>query len=90
MPCEFRSNAALPEALAWVELQRPEVALTDDREAWRDTWVHRLGFALAAAYRHTGVYENNHGIGGSAAELLVALIMRNEARRAKEPPDRAG
>lgn len=78
VPYEARPNAALAEALAWVKAQRPDVVLTDDPEAWRETSVNRLGFALAAAYQHSGVFENNRGIGARAAELLVALIMRNE------------
>ncbi len=63
---------------AWMRTVRPDIVLADDPSAWPGSGVPVLGFALPAAHLFPGVRENNRGIGGSAADLLVSLVLRNE------------
>jgi hypothetical protein len=37
-----------------------------------------MGFALSEAHHFPGIHENNRGIGRSAADLLIGLVLRNE------------
>jgi len=68
-----------PEATAaWIKRARPEVVLADEPEKWARTGVPAVGFALSSKDDRRGVHENNRGIGRSAAELLAALVQRNE------------
>jgi LacI family transcriptional regulator len=68
----------IAEAALWLKKHRPDIVLADDPAAWRAGGVPTLGFALSAAHNFPGVHENNRGIGRSAAELLVSLVLRNE------------
>ena len=72
------TDSAAAEAKAWLREQRPDIVLADDPAAWRDKSVQTLGFALSAAHQFPGVHENNRGIGGHAADLLISLVLRNE------------
>jgi LacI family transcriptional regulator len=63
---------------AWVARTRPEVVLADEPEKWARTGVPAVGFAISSQDDRRGVHENNRGIGRSAAELLAALVQRNE------------
>lgn len=72
------TDTPISEAASWLKAQRPEVVLADDPAAWRTAGVPTIGFALSAAHQHAGVHENNRGIGRSAADLLVSLVLRNE------------
>jgi DNA-binding LacI/PurR family transcriptional regulator len=68
-----------PDAIAtWLAQARPEVVLADEPEKWARSGVPAVGFAISTADDRRGVHENNRGIGRSAAELLAALVQRNE------------
>jgi len=76
----YISQSATPiaEASDWLRRTKPEIILADDPAAWRGAGKPTLGFALSAAHNHPGVHENNRGIGGRAADLLIGLVLRNE------------
>lgn len=65
-------------AAAWLRLHHPEVVLADEPTLWEPLGVPALGFAIAGMEPAPGVHENNRGIGRHAADLLVALLQRNE------------
>lgn len=83
------SNGALPvldvegdpdRISHWIEDTKPEVVLVDDPAPWSALAVPTVCFAVSEVEKanHPGVAENNIGIGRSAADALVALVLRNE------------
>ena len=79
LPIYIASSASpIVEAGGWLKKSKPDIVLADDPSAWRASAVPTLGFALSAAHNYSGVHENNRGIGGRAADLLVSLVMCNE------------
>jgi DNA-binding LacI/PurR family transcriptional regulator len=62
----------------WLSRYKPDILLADDPSLWRSFGVATLGFALSGGHDFPGVHENNRGIGRSAADLLVSLVLRNE------------
>jgi LacI family transcriptional regulator len=73
-----QTGTPIAEAADWLRRHRPDIVLADDPSAWRTTRVPTLGFALSEAHHFSGIHENNRGIGASAADLLVSLVLRNE------------
>ncbi len=62
----------------WVARTRPDVVLADQSDVWERLKIPTLGFAITGLEPVPGVHENNRGIGASAADLLIALLQRNE------------
>lgn len=67
-----------PERNAWLRREKPDIILADDPAVWRESGLKTMGFALSTSDNFPGIHENNRGIGGRAADLLVGLVLRNE------------
>jgi hypothetical protein len=62
----------------WCREHRPEVVLADQPAFWEQRRCAAVGFALSDGAPTHGVHENNLGIGRHAADLVIALLQRNE------------
>ncbi len=75
-----KSASIVDDAAAqqWVGKYRPEIILADQPARWENTDVPAMGFAITGESPAPGVHENNRGIGRHAADLLIAMLQRNE------------
>jgi DNA-binding LacI/PurR family transcriptional regulator len=74
-----RQHASRRTMNDWLGEARPDVILTDAPADWRHAGLPIVCFAISEADTGVdGVHENNRGIGGSAADALIALTFRNE------------
>jgi DNA-binding LacI/PurR family transcriptional regulator len=73
-------NVAVPreKVREWARRYRPDVVLADQAAVWESQKIPTLGFAISGIEPVPGVHENNRGIGRNAADLLIALLQRNE------------
>jgi LacI family transcriptional regulator len=78
LPNQPPGEVALAGAQRWLHANRPSMVLADQPRFWQDLKVRCLGFAISGAEPSPGVHENNQGIGRHAADLLMALLQRNE------------
>jgi hypothetical protein len=62
----------------WLVINKPDIILSDQPARWERKGVPAMGFAITGEEPSPGVHENNRGIGRHAADLLIAMLQRNE------------